>query len=531
MKPVLLFFVAVGAWGQLVPPGGGAAGGATSANQTNGTQKTQVVGAGGDVAVVDGTGALKVAATISTAGLATEAKQDTGNTSLSSLDGKSPALGQALAAASIPVVLTAAQVATLTPPAAITGFSTEATLSTLNGKIPSLVSGRIPVDGSGVTQPVSGTFWQATQPVSGTVTVTDGAGALNVIVDSSPDLAQNGSLSNGNLTNTFVVGDGVSAVALRISGTWVGTVDFQGSVDATTWDPIYGVRAGVGIPYTQITEALNDNIFRFTTAGFAQVRAVFTRTSGTVTVAWRASQNVSGVYLNFPLPPGANNIGDMDVASIAAGDNNIGNVDVVTLPSVTIGTFPDNEPFNVAQINGVTPLMGAGNTGTGSLRVTIATDQAAIATMGNGATGAAPPANAQLQGGLGSGATSGLMIAPTVCDQWVAINGTASADLVTGVSGRRIYICSGNIQMNGGANTISFVSGTGTVCATSIEAVPGFDGATTAANGYSFAANSGMTWAGANGAAFARTTTTGENLCILIGSATRVVGGLSYAIY
>lgn len=53
-------------------------------------------------------------------------------------------------------------------------------------------------------------------------------------------------------------------------------------------------------------------------------------------------------------------------------------VDVITLPSVTIGTFPDNEPFNVAQINGVTPLMGAGNGGTGSLRVNIASDQVAI---------------------------------------------------------------------------------------------------------------------------------------------------------
>jgi len=53
-------------------------------------------------------------------------------------------------------------------------------------------------------------------------------------------------------------------------------------------------------------------------------------------------------------------------------------VDVLTLPSVTIGTFPDNEPFNVAQINGVTPLMGNGITGTGSQRVTIASDNTAF---------------------------------------------------------------------------------------------------------------------------------------------------------
>jgi hypothetical protein len=63
----------------------------------------------------------------------------------------------------------------------------------------------------------------------------------------------------------------------------------------------------------------------------------------------------------------------------AAGDLQ---VDVLTLPSVTIGTFPDNEPFNVAQINGVTPLMGAGATGTGSLRVTAASDSPEVTSLG-----------------------------------------------------------------------------------------------------------------------------------------------------
>ena len=66
---------------------------------------------------------------VTQSGVATSAKQDTAQTSLSSIDGKLPALGQALAAASVPVVLTAAQVSTLTPPAAITGFATEASIS------------------------------------------------------------------------------------------------------------------------------------------------------------------------------------------------------------------------------------------------------------------------------------------------------------------------------------------------------------------------------------------------------------------
>jgi len=73
-----------------------------------------------------------------TTSIATSALQTTGNSSLSSIDAKIPVLGQALAAASVPMVLTAAQLITLTPPAAITGFSTESTLSTINTKVPAL---------------------------------------------------------------------------------------------------------------------------------------------------------------------------------------------------------------------------------------------------------------------------------------------------------------------------------------------------------------------------------------------------------
>lgn len=60
-------------------------------------------------------------------------------------------------------------------------------------------------------------------------------------------------------------------------------------------------------------------------------------------------------------------------------------IDVLTLPSVTVGTFPDNEPFNIAQMNGVAVTMGAGNTGTGVQRVIEATDSQLSA--GVGATG------------------------------------------------------------------------------------------------------------------------------------------------
>ncbi len=65
---------------------------------------------------------------------------------------------------------------------------------------------------------------------------------------------------------------------------------------------------------------------------------------------------------------------------------------LVTPDSVAL---PANQSVNISQINGVTPLMGAGNTGTGSHRVTIASDQAAVATTpaGNVAHDAADSGN------------------------------------------------------------------------------------------------------------------------------------------
>lgn len=72
----------------------------------------------------DATNRLLVTAVVTSnalpTGAATSANQTTEINSLASIDGKLPVLGQALAAASIPVVLTAAQLATLTPLSSVT---------------------------------------------------------------------------------------------------------------------------------------------------------------------------------------------------------------------------------------------------------------------------------------------------------------------------------------------------------------------------------------------------------------------------
>jgi hypothetical protein len=100
-----------------------------------------------------------------------------------------------------------------------------------------------------------------------------------------------------------------------------------------------------------------------------------------------------------------------------------------------------------------------------------------------------------------------------------------SAQLIPGTSSKKTYLCSVTL-VAGDAENVSFVSGTGTVCATSIAAVIG---STTAANGLNLAANGGF--AMGNGAsALAAITANAANLCLLQSGTGRVSGVLTYVV-
>jgi hypothetical protein len=121
----------------------------------------------GFAATVSGTANIDIGEVV--AGDASAAKQDTGNASLASIDGKLPELGQAVADDSVPVVLTSAQITTLTPPAAITGFATLAeqetqttalgdantSLDNVESYTSRLLSGSVPTGGGAATSTTS----------------------------------------------------------------------------------------------------------------------------------------------------------------------------------------------------------------------------------------------------------------------------------------------------------------------------------------------------------------------------------------
>ena len=121
-----------------------------------------------------------------------------------------------------------------------------------------------------------------------------------------------------------------------------------------------------------------------------------TTITGTVAATQSGTWNITDISGTISLPTGAAtestlstlngkvtavNTGAVTISTaLPAGSAVIGKVSIdQTTPGTTnLVALAANQSVNVAQINGVTPLMGNGATGTGSQRVTIASDNTAF---------------------------------------------------------------------------------------------------------------------------------------------------------
>ena len=116
-------------------------------------------------------------------------------------------------------------------------------------------AGALQVDGSAVTQPVSGTFWPATQPVSGTVTVNAGTGTMAVSAASLPlptGAAADGTDATGvsQMTGGTGIRGWLSAIyakllgSIAVTGTfWQATQPVSGTVTANAGTGTMAVSA------------------------------------------------------------------------------------------------------------------------------------------------------------------------------------------------------------------------------------------------------------------------------------------------
>ena len=164
-------------------------------------------------------------------GAATSALQTTANTSLSNIEGKLGSLGQKAMAGSAPVVIASDQSAIPVSAASLplpSGAATETTLSALNTKVPAnltVTATRLLVDGSGVTQPVSGSVSVSNFPATQNVAVTSALPAGNnnigdVDVASLP-VAFNAGIASATTQRVVIASD---QTAIPVTGTLSATI-------------------------------------------------------------------------------------------------------------------------------------------------------------------------------------------------------------------------------------------------------------------------------------------------------------------
>jgi hypothetical protein len=164
------------------------------------------------------------------------------------------------------------------------------------------------------TQPVSGTFWQATQPVSGTVTANAGTGPFPISATQSAqthagtettslvrmiqtDMTASGTgTTAGASTITLTNVSGLTTLSVQVTGTWTQTTAanlprVEGTVDGSTWIPnLIGSQRPGGSNVSAFTSGLA-GVWMFDIGAWTSVRVNVPAalTTGTATFTLRAS--------------------------------------------------------------------------------------------------------------------------------------------------------------------------------------------------------------------------------------------------
>jgi hypothetical protein len=211
-------------------------------------------------------------------GASTSALQTTGNTSLSSIDSKTPALGQSVMASSSPVVIASNQsaipVTQSTSPWVVSGTVT-ANAGTGTFQV-NVTNATLAVTQSGVW--TTGRTW----------TLSSGTDSVAII---SNDVSGSGTISALNGT-VAVSTQGRAMIGITVTGAWVATLAYEGTFDGSNWLSIPGDT----IPGHLLasSQTANGSVLLYC-AGFSQIRVrASAYTSGTATVAYNTALPVNG---------------------------------------------------------------------------------------------------------------------------------------------------------------------------------------------------------------------------------------------
>jgi len=262
-------------------------------------------------------------------GAATSALQTTGNTALTNIEGYL-APGQATMNGSVPVTIASNQSALAITAAALplpTGAATSALQTTINTSIQSIVTelthgqatmaASVPVTiaSNQSALAVTGTFFQATQPVSGTVAATQSGtwvvtpesdvapATQNVTTQDLATVTTVGANGQAIYTGTPTAGSAASfvvstktTISVQATGSWSGTLQLESSMDGgVTWSMNGGHQKGVAYNSSSFTAN-----FECTTsvAGCTNFRVrALTAIPGTATITILESVDPVAIYL------------------------------------------------------------------------------------------------------------------------------------------------------------------------------------------------------------------------------------------
>lgn len=313
------------------------------------------------------------------------------------------------------------------------------------------------------------------------------------------------SATSVNSTQDIYTVSGTGAVLVHLVQTstiTAGAITFEVSYDGTNWvtipadavlDPASTTVAQISLPYT--LQASTNKPFLLMGKGWQGLRIkLSTAITGTGSVTPNtALMAYEPAKTTIALSPAAANF------------------------QATVTQSGSNWSSNIAQINGVTPLMGNGVTGTGSHRVTISNDNSAIANWGLGATGSAVPSGAQYVAGRTGANLEGF----ERCDSQAFLNmSTATTtEIVALTSSQSIRVCSYRLMAGGTAN-VKFVRGTGTNCGT---------GTTDVSANFPLVAQSGLAPSGGSSPIYIITAS--NALCVTSSAAVTVAVEVSYTKY
>jgi hypothetical protein len=312
------------------------------------------------------------------------------------------------------------------------------------------------------------------------------------------DILQSAATATGN--GVALSTDGMSTAVATVTGTFVGTITFEGTEDNSRWDSLNVSQAGTNTIGSTATAA---GSYTINVAGYTQMRArISAYTSGSITVTAHATPHTGPArVVNANLVAGSAAIGTVGVTSVvpgvaatslgkaedavhASGDTGVMALTVRRDTSAaSSGTTGDYEPLstnstgqlwtaigsalpagtnNIGDVDVLTVPAPLSTTGGGTeataLRVTVASDSTGVLSVDdNGSSLTVDGTVAATQSGTWTlGANSGVDVGD------VTINNASGASAVNIQDGGNSITVDGTITANAGTGTMAVSMATNT---------------------------------------------------------------------